>query len=132
VYKPINGPSAKVQVQWFPTQMTTVTVVGQRAVGDAGVPGSAGFLLSTGSVQIDHELLRNLILTAQGSYGTDQYNGINRTDDVASAGLSANWLLTHHVGLTLAYTYTDQSSSGAQKGLSFEDNRLMLSANLQY
>jgi hypothetical protein len=132
VFKPITGPSAKVQLQWFPTQRTTVTAIANRAVGDAGVPGSAGFLLSSGSVQIDYELLRNVILTAQGSYGTDQYNGIDRTDDLASAGASANWLLTRHVGLTLAYTYTDQTSSGAQKGPSFEDNRVMLSANLQY
>jgi hypothetical protein len=132
VFKPIDGPSAKVQLQWFPTQLTTVTGVATRAVGDAGVPGSAGFLLSSGSVQIDHELLRNVILTAQGSYGAEQYNGIERTDDIVSAGASADWLLTRHIGLTLAYTYTSQSSSGAQKGPSFEDNRLLLSVNLQY
>jgi hypothetical protein len=132
VFKPIDGPSAKFQLQWFPTQLTTVTAVGIRAVGDAGVPGSAGFLLTSGSIQIDHELLRNVILTAQGSYGSEQYNGIDRTDDIASAGASANWLLTRHVGLTLAYTYTNQSSSGAQGGPSFDDNRVLLSVNLQY
>jgi hypothetical protein len=132
VFKPISGPSAKVQLQWFPTQLATITLIGNRAVGDAGVPGSAGFLLTDGSLQVDYELLRNVILTASGSIANEQYNGIDRTDQLAGAGISANWLLTRHIGLTFAYTYTNQTSSGAQAGPSFQDNRVMLSANLQY
>jgi hypothetical protein len=132
VFKPIQGVSAKAQLQWFPSQLTTVTLIGNRAVGDAGVPGSAGFLLSNASVQIDHELLRNVILTASGTASTYQYNGVNRTDDLYGAGVSGNWLITRHIGITLAYTYTDQKSTGLQAGPSYEDDRVMLAVNLQY
>lgn len=132
LFKPISGPSAKAQIEWFPTQLTTVTVGVNRAVGDAGVPGSAGFLLTSTNVEIDHELMRNVILSANGVYATDDYNGVDRTDHVISGGAGATWLLTRHVGVTLGYTYGHQDSYGAQRGASYSDNRVMLSANLQY
>lgn len=132
LFKPIQGLSAKGQVEWFPTQLTTVTLTGLRAVGDSGIVGSAGFLNSTGGIQVDHELLRNVILTANASTTQDRYYGIDRTDNIWTVGAAANWLFTRHVGLTLAYTYSDQDSTGAEKGPSFNDNRLMLSALFQY
>jgi hypothetical protein len=132
LFKPIDGPSAKAQLQWFPTPLTTVTAIALRAVGDAGVPNSAGFLTTNGSIQVDHELRRNVILTASTWVGHDAYNGIDRNDDRWGAGLSADWLLTRHVGLNFAYTYADQRSSGSDAGPTFADNRISVSALLQY
>lgn len=132
LFKPIRGLSAKGQIEWFPTQLTTVTVTGLRSVGDSGLVGSAGFLGSTGGLQIDHELLRNVILTANAAITQNKYYGISRTDNIWSAGLSGNWLLTRALGLTLAYTYANQDSTGADKGPNFGDNRVMLSAVIQY
>jgi hypothetical protein len=132
LFKPIRGLSALGQIEWFPTQLTTVTAVVSRSVGDAGVPGSAGYLTTNGSLQVDHELLRNLILTANAWAGEDRYNGVVRTDHRYGAGVSGNWLITRHFGLELAYTYSNQRSSGAAKGPSFADNRVSLNATLQY
>jgi hypothetical protein len=132
LFKTISGPSALVQLEWFPSPLTTVTVQARRAVGDSGVIGSAGFLATNGSLQVDHELLRNLIVTANAWTGYDEYNGVDRKDDLLGAGLSANWLLTHSAGLTFAYTFADQRSTGAAKGASFNDNRISITAILQY
>jgi hypothetical protein len=132
LFRPISGVSAKAQLEWFPTQLTTVTLQGSRAVGDSGVIGSAGYFTSNASLQVDHELLRNVILTANGWVGNDQYNGVNRNDDRDGVGISADWLLNRRVGLTLAYTYADQRSSGTAKGPSFSDNRVSLTTVLQF
>jgi hypothetical protein len=132
LFPEIAGLSAKAQVEWFPTQLTTVTATALRAVGDSGIIGSAGYLNTTGGIQVDHELLRNLILTANAVATQNQYEGISRTDTIFGVGASANWLLTRAVGLTLAYTYTDQQSSGSDKGPSFGDNRISLTAVFQY
>ena len=131
LFKPIEGPSARVQLEWFPTQLTTVTVLGLRTVGDSGVPNSAGYLTTNGSIQVDHELRRNVILTANAWFGYDQYNGIIRNDTRSGFGLSADWLLTRHVGVTFAYTYANQSSAGANAGPSFYDNRGSITLILQ-
>jgi hypothetical protein len=132
LFRPISGLSAKGQVEWFPTQLTTVTATALRAVGDSGIIGAAGFVNTTGGLQIDHELLRNLILTGTASYTNDKYNGIGRNDNIWGVGASANWLLNRRVGLTLAYQYANQQSSGALRGPQFSDNRVTLSTVLQF
>ena len=132
LFRPISGLSGKVQLQWFPTELTTVTLVGSRSVQPAGVPNSAGFLTTNGSLQVDHELLRNLILSANGWIGYDQYNGIDRKDQRDGAKLSAHWLVTRHFGLTFAYAYSGQTSSGTASGPAFHDNQVTISAVFQY
>jgi hypothetical protein len=131
VFEEIRGLSAKGQLEWFPTQLTTVTATALRTVGDSGLIHSAGYLNTTGEIQIDHELLRNLILTANATDTEDQYNGINRTDNIWSAGASADWLVKRWLGFTLAYTFTEQRSVGVDRGVSFNDNRVTVSAVLQ-
>ena len=61
----------------------------------------------------------------------NQYFGISRTDDIWTTGASASWLLTRWFGLTLGYTFADQHSSGAERGPTFNDNRVVLSAVFQ-
>ena len=132
LFRPISGLSAKGQLEWFPTQLTTVTATALRTVGDSGIINSAGYVTTVGGVQVDHELLRNVILTGNASVGHDQYYGVSRNDDHWGVGASANWLVTRRLGLTLAYGHSNQRSSGAQKGPSFSDNRASLSAVVQF
>jgi hypothetical protein len=132
LFKPISGLSAKAQLEWFATQLTSVTATAFRSVGDSGIINSAGYLTTVGGLQVDHELLRNVILTGNASIGHDQYYGISRIDDHWGLGASANWLVTRRLGLTLAYGHSNQQSSGAQKGPSFSDNRVSLSAVVQF
>lgn len=132
LFSDIKGLSAKAQVQWFPTQLTTVTATALRAVGDSGIVNSAGYVNTTGGIRIDHELFRNVILTADATVTDNKYIGISRTDDLWSAGLSANWLLNRRLGLTFAYSYSTQRSSGADFGPSWTDNRLTATLVIQY
>src|SRR5271154_7133024 len=44
VFETIRGLSAKAQLEWFPTQLTTVTATALRTVGDSGLIHSAGYL----------------------------------------------------------------------------------------
>ena len=130
-FKPVQGFSGKAQLQWFPTQLTTVTFLASRDVGDAQVVGSAGYVGSNVSARVDHELLRNLILSGSLSGSYFQNIGINRNDTLVGAGLSANWLITRHVGVKFAYAYTDQKSVGSAAGNTFADNRGTISLVLQ-
>jgi len=130
-FKPVEGISGKAQLQWFPTQLTTVTFLASRDVGDAQVVGSAGYIGSNVSARVDHELLRNLILSGSLSGSYFQNVGIARNDTLIGAGLSANWLITRHVGVKFAYAYTDQRSVGSAAGNTFADNRATVSLVLQ-
>ena len=98
-FKDIEGFGARGQVEWFPTQLTTVTFTASRVIEDSGIPGSAGYINTSLGAQIDHELLRNVILTGQLAWGDDDYDTLDREDKRLRAGVSATYLLNRGVGL---------------------------------
>jgi len=126
-YGDIDGFGARAVVEWFPTQLTTVTASGSRTVEDSGIIGSGGYLSSALGLAIDHEILRNVIVGAQLSYSEDEYEGIDRNDDRFGASLSATYLVNRHLGVSLAGSHLEQSSSGSSAGFNFDVNRLMIS-----
>ncbi len=127
-----SGFSAKGKVQWFPTQLTTVTLIGARQINPATVAGSPAVLSGSVGGQVDHELLRNVILTALAHYQLDDYRGVDRHDRITELGLSGEYLLNRNIGVHLGYSYLKQDSSGLFRGLTFDVNRVMLSTTLQY
>ena len=131
-YKTVGGLALRGKLEWFPTELTTVTVTGTRSVQDAAVLGAGGYLTTDFGAQVDHELLRNVILTADATYGHDTYNGVDRTDNRYTAGISATYLLNRRVGLNAGYVYFKQTSSGVDHGGTFAVNRLMAGVVLQY
>ncbi len=131
-YPTIGGFGLRGKVEWFPSELTTVTVSGARSVEDAAIAGSGGYLSTNLGAQIDHELLRNVIVSANASYGNDAYKGIDRTDKRYNAGVNATYLINSKVGLNAGYIYFKQNSSGALAGTDFVVNRLMVGLVLQY
>ncbi len=109
-----------------------MTATASRSIEDSAIVGSGGYLTTNGGLQVDHEFLRNLIVSANASYGNDSYNGVDRTDRRYGAGLSATYLLTRRIGLNTGYTYFKQNSSGAQGGQDFRVNRFTVGLVLQY
>ena len=132
LFDDIDGFSAKGRVEWFPTELTTLNVAGSRSIEESTAAGSPGYLANSVSAGIDHELLRNVLLAANASYGKDKYEQIDRDDKRTSFNASAAYLLNRNVGLFLTYTYLKQESSGAAKGSSFTDNKLAASVALQF
>lgn len=128
----IEGFGARAEVEWFPTEITTVTFTGTRSIEDAAVPNSPGFTSTSLGVQLDHELLRNVILSAQLSKGYDEYEGIDRKDDRMNAGVSATYLLNRNVGLTAAYSYADTQTEGRDFGAEFTVNKVSATLTLQF
>ncbi|WP_369062129.1 outer membrane beta-barrel protein [Caulobacter sp. 73W] len=126
IYGKVDGFGGRAQLEWFPTQLTTVTFNGTRSVEDSGIIGSSGYLSSTVGAQVDHELLRNVILTGQASYSDDKYEGIDRNDKRLNAGVSASYLLNRRLSLVAAYNHFKQNSKGANGGADFNVNTVSL------
>ena len=127
-----SGFSAMGSVEWFPDELTTVTLTGSHQIQDAAADGSAIYVSGVGSLQIDHELLRNLLLNARVGYENDAYRGLARTDTQTTAYVGAKYLMNRVVGFTLGYTYLNQTSAGAAKGPIYVDNRITLGTTLRF
>ena len=130
--RPYSGFSALGTVEWFPSDLTTVTFTGSRAVADSAQAGAAIFVASAGAVQVDHELLRNLILTGKVGYEDDAYQGVARDDHLVNGYIGARYLMNRNLGVTVGYTYIKNDSTGAARGPEYSVNRIMASLNLRY
>jgi len=131
-YKDLSGLGARVSLEWFPTQLTTVTLTGARTIEDSAIIGSGGYVSTNAAVQIDHEFMRNVILSGQVSYGNDDYDGIDRTDKRFGAQASATYLINRHLGASVTASHYEQNSDGADSGVNFDLNKLMVSLVTQF
>jgi len=122
---------ARAQLQWFPTQLVTVTLSGTQALYDSGLIDSPAFLARSVQLQADYELLRNFVISARAGDAWDTYTGIDRRDNSFNAGISFNYLLNRVVGLGLHYSRLTLVSSGLNRGQNFNDDRIGLALTLQ-
>jgi hypothetical protein len=127
VFTNVSGLAVRGKVEYFPTQLTTVTVSGSRSVQDSGIFDVGGYLANVAALQVDHELLRNLVLSGLVSYTEDDYGNFGRTDKIDSEQISASYLMNRAISLNLAYTHMNQDSSGAHAGPKYDINRVITS-----
>lgn len=127
LFKDASGFSLRGRVEYFITQLTTITVSGGRSVQDAGIVNVGSYISSTATAAVDHELLRNLVLSASVTYGNDAYQGYDRNDKRWSEQVGASYLLNRAVSLNLSYVHLDQTSSGADRGPNYRINRVLAS-----
>lgn len=132
----IEGADAGARLVWNPDTLTSVIFGGDRQVVDAntfaaftpagGGGLSAGYLRSSVSALLEHELLRNVLVNASVIYENDDYQGINRTDDRIDLTAGVRYLLNHNLYLGAAYTYTDRDSTGTDAFGQFSRNLFMI------
>jgi hypothetical protein len=130
-----STPDLGGRVVWNPTQLTTLNFNGVRtfqttnpAIGGVG----SGYLQSLGTVSIDHELRRNLLLNVSAGYENDNYQGISRTDNIFTAGASLRYLLNRNLYLGGSYAYQQRTSSGSAAGIPYSQSIVMLRLSTQF
>ncbi len=127
----IDGFSTDVVVDWFPTQLTTVSGTASRGVYDAAVAGSGGFLGTALGATVDHELRRNVVVSGAVTWGTDEYFGIDREDERWSATVSTTWYVNRNAGVRASVAHFEQESSGADGNQDFSSNVVAVSLVLR-
>lgn len=131
-YSDAKGSSYRGKVEWFPTQLTTVGFHGSRAVYETPEIGSSGYVSSVLGVSVDHELRRNIVLSAAYSRADNDYNQFDREDERARVDLAVRYRMNRKVAIVGGYTYSDLSSSGTQQVPSYKNNTVKLSFTLAY
>lgn len=123
----VDGLSVDALVEWFPTQLTTVTIQASRKVRDAPFNNSGGFFATAAGVSIDHELRRNVIVHAGVSLGEDAYADIDRTDERLGINAGVTYFMNRNVGVRVSWNYIDQDSSGTAGNQEFSRNTVGIS-----
>lgn len=128
--KAFDGVALNARVQWFPTELTTVTLRGDRSAVDPGLVNAAGALLTTAALRVDHELLRNVLLFGEVQYQKYEFQETNfsRTDNRYDYSGGATWKLNQRVRLEGGLLYQNYDISAG--GTSFDRLAAFLSIRL--
>jgi hypothetical protein len=127
----VDGLSLDGLIRWFPTQLTTITLSAARDIKDAPFANSGGFFATSAGVSIDHELRRNVILSAGFSLSEDDYSDIDRTDERYGLNAGVTYFMNRNVGVRGSWNYQNQDSSGAAGNQDFSRNTFGVSLVLR-
>jgi hypothetical protein len=128
-----DGLAVLANLEWYPTGLTTVTFNARQNAEDVvGATTATPFTESQYGVRVDHELLRNVILTAGAQAGRREYEDpIDREDEVVSAEVGADYIMNRRIALRARYTFDDVQSSGADRYRDFEVNAFTLGVSFR-
>lgn len=126
----ISGINGFVNLKWRPTMLTTVTGKLSHDINETTQTGVAGVLATGLNLDVEHELLRNVILSAGGSFTNNDYQGfvapnlVNRNDKIYGGNVAAKYLLNRNFSTALSYTYQNRDVNYAFNN--YEVNQVML------
>ncbi|MET0660060.1 MAG: outer membrane beta-barrel protein [Steroidobacteraceae bacterium] len=109
-------------LEFYMSQLMTATLELRRSSGAADIEGSSSFIATTGSVGLDYELRRNVILSLSYSRSQRDYSGLNDTDDMTDYAFSAKWFLNRRARVSLQLAHDDQDWDASSPGTQFKQN----------
>jgi len=114
----IREPTFGGKITWNLSALTSLTGVAERIIDETTFQDAAGILVNRFNVRVDHELLRNLLLYGNVSARKEDYQGIDRVDDVSGIDISAKYMLSRNFYVSFRYDYerrnTKTTTSGAR------------------
>lgn len=126
-YRDVGGFSAEARVEWFPTQLTTVTFAGRRVIEDSSLGDVSAFFDNRVALTVDHELLVNLLLSATGEYAHQDYIDSDRTSDIVRVSAAARYLVSPLWSGAVRLSYSDRQRDGTNYEGSLNEFRGVLS-----
>jgi hypothetical protein len=127
----LTGLALDGQIDYLVTQLTTISFAAKRDVRDAVLINSPGYTSIRFAAQIDHELLRNLILTGRADREADDFAQIDRTDTLYHFGAGGAYTANRHMVFMPMVDYFIRTSSGTELGQRFKELRAGLSFTLR-
>ncbi|CAH2604440.1 Outer membrane beta-barrel protein [Rhodovastum atsumiense] len=136
-FKQRTSPVGEANVIWTPTGLTTVTGRVARTIEDSSDPAVAGYDYTSTTISIDHEYLRNVILSGYVGYQRADYIGSPASQTFYSLGVGAAWLIDRNFRLGLNYSLINQtgdtggSVTSPVRGGSYLQNITLLNLRFQ-
>jgi hypothetical protein len=128
-----QGLTGGANLLWNATELTSYRLAVSRVVDEeaAGVTigPSGAYIETTGKISVEHELLRNVVLTASGTYFVDQFSGVNRTDNNYNAYAGAKYLMNRVLSLGFDANFWHRDSN--QPGVNYDREIIGLRLHLQ-
>jgi len=105
-----SGVNYGVNLTWLPTLLTTVTLTGGSDFEPTTNEDASSNFQTTIGLRVDHELLRNVLIGAEGGYVRSDFENTNVTDNRFDVGADITYLINRHFSVGAAYGFTTRDS----------------------
>lgn len=118
VFETRQGLALAVDLTWNPTLLTSVHFAANRDVQETVVAGASGYTRSRLTLELDHELLRSLILTGGVDALRRSYGDSERREELLQLRAGARYIANRYVQLRLQVVHRMQD--GEDGGREFD------------
>ena len=125
----LQGPTFDSSLVWSVTPLTTVTLKGTTVLAETTVAGASGAMSRTISLELAHQLFRNVKLDAVGSYGTNIYQGVSLLETTYAGTFSAEYNLSRSI--VLKASVSEQRFHSTAVGADYNETKFLLGLKLQ-
>jgi hypothetical protein len=115
---------------WNVTPLDSIKGQLARTVQETILQPASSYVETDVGLTAEHELLRNVVLTANAEYSNQAYQGISRVDNVYSAGVGARYLVTRNWNAGLSGTYRERDSNVSGGG--YDETIFLVDLRAQY
>ncbi|GJE18916.1 outer membrane beta-barrel protein [Methylobacterium marchantiae] len=122
--KDLTAPIVNAALIWTASPLTTVRLNATTGIIETAIPGSSGVLTQAATLEVQHDLLRNLSITLGAGYLASDYDRVNITERGFSATARLDYRFNRWLSLRGSYIYQQIDSSSA--GSSFSANTWLL------
>lgn len=123
VYRTINGFSAEGKLEYFPSELTTVTAAVRRVLEDSSLANGGAYFENRARLQVDHEFRTNLIGTAYGELARQNFLDSPLNADIYRVGVLGTYLSSNWLSFNLGVIYTGRSVNQSALGQEFNEFR---------
>lgn len=107
-----KGIALDASVDFMVTELTTITAVARRELRNVAGVNSSSATGTTVRIGIDHEFLRNVIVSPSLAYDVADYVGSGRTAKLVIGDVTGRWLVSKRLRATGSLTYRRRDASG--------------------
>ncbi len=125
-----EGVSGGLNITWNATALTTLKGGVVRTVEETTTVGASGIFRTKFTLSVDHELLRNMILSAKLTSTRNDYEGIKRTDNDFAFDFDVDYKFFRNLYANFSYGYSQRKSDAQNSDYGKNVYMIQLSSQL--
>lgn len=127
----VEGTAIATNLEWYITRLTTLSFAAAQRGEESGAFTAVPYTATDYSVRVDHELQRNIILTAGVAFGDRDYEIIDRDDEFFSGDVGVDYIMNRRVAFNLRYRHEELESNGVNRYRDFDQDVISAGVSLR-
>ncbi|MEM8743801.1 MAG: outer membrane beta-barrel protein [Pseudomonadota bacterium] len=119
----VSGVIFNAGLEWQATGLTTFRLDASSEVDETTDAGSAGSLIRSVELSVEHRPRRNILVGASVEYENEKFAGTNDEEEEWLFGVNGEYIFTPSVALTVAYQHANNTSNVPGNGYTANEVR---------